>query len=141
MPLEIGVWSKVQKTETCWLWTGKLTKKGYARYGLHKPNSYAHIASYEEVNGVVPEGLELDHLCRVRHCVNPSHLEAVTHLENIRRGKSPSAFHRVKSHCYKGHPFNSDNTIVNEKGWRVCITCKRESGRQRMRAFRARQVS
>lgn len=69
----------------CWRWTGALDPDGYGQVSVAGKTKQAHFASWEAVNGPVPEGHELDHLCRVRCCVNPDHLEAVTHSENVRR--------------------------------------------------------
>jgi hypothetical protein len=70
----------------CWLWTGAIDNGGYANFRHDGRSQKAHRVLWELLNGPVPEGLELDHLCSVRHCVNPDHLEPVTHVENIRRG-------------------------------------------------------
>lgn len=84
-------WRRVEKTETCWIWTGAPDNSlGYARFKVRDAKGerdavMVHRWSYEEVNGPIPDGLEIDHLCRVRNCVRPSHLEAVTHTENMRR--------------------------------------------------------
>ncbi len=78
--------------------------------------------------GPIPEGLELDHLCRVRHCVNPDHLEAVTHRENIRRGLGGP-----RSHCINGHEFTPENTSL-KRGWQACRACSREKMRVRAAA-------
>lgn len=82
-------WSKVNKTETCWLWTAAIVQStGYGRIGTggrHHMNS-AHRVAYEMMVGPIPKGLQIDHLCRVRHCVNPAHMEVVTSAENTRRG-------------------------------------------------------
>jgi len=78
-------WSYVEKTETCWLWTGHLTDDGYGRLGINGQLVLAHRFAYELLVGPIPEGLHLDHLCRVRHCVKPDDLEPVTPAENVRR--------------------------------------------------------
>jgi len=78
-------WSKVDKTDTCWLWTGSLTYDGYAIFGVASERTGAHRCAWRFTNGDIPEGMHLDHLCRVRHCVNPAHLEVVTVAENNRR--------------------------------------------------------
>ena len=78
----IYFWGQVDKTDSCWLWTGHLDRNGYGKVG----NRLAHRMAYTMVKGVIPEGLSLDHLCRVHNCVNPDHLEPVTHAENVRRG-------------------------------------------------------
>lgn len=78
-------WEKVNKTKTCWLWIACKNKAGY---GSFNGGEYAHRFSYEELVGEIPKGLQIDHLCRVRHCVNPKHLEAVTNQVNGQRGNS-----------------------------------------------------
>ena len=130
-------WSKVNKTETCWLWTGHLNHKGYGRYG----RIGAHRLTYIMFNGPIPEGYEPDHLCRVHNCVNPAHSEAVTKRVNILRGVSFSAVNAAKTRCPKGHPYG-----VNRQ---VCRTCKKERNalltkhrqEQRAKAFLTGQCS
>ena len=78
-------WSKVDKTETCWLWAGALNNSGYGTIKIDGVTIGAHRHAYELAGGVIPDGLDLDHLCSVRRCVNPDHLEPVTRSENIRR--------------------------------------------------------
>lgn len=83
-----GFWAKVDKAATtsgCWLWTGAMNPKGYGRYG--KPTRYAHRIAYQALVGPIPEDMTLDHLCRVRNCVNPAHLEVVTRAVNTSRGR------------------------------------------------------
>lgn len=129
-------WSKVEVTDTCWLWTGHLNKKGkygHIRTGLGESKVVAHRFSWEFINQIpVPDGLELDHLCRVRICVNPSHLEPVTHKTNIYRGMSPAAIHARKTHCIHGHEFSVENTYVNPiTKHRQCKTCRGDVDKQR----------
>ena len=123
-------WPKVNKTDTCWLWTGSIKEKGYGRFFLNKRKVPAHRVAYELVKGPIPEGLQIDHLCRVRHCVNPDHLEAVTCRTNILRGEGVAAQQHRKTHCKRGHPFTSDNTeIVKKNGkpmGRRCIICRKQ---------------
>ncbi|MEU7240240.1 HNH endonuclease signature motif containing protein [Streptomyces sparsogenes] len=90
----------------------------------------AHRFAYETLVGPIPEHLQLDHLCRVRHCVNPDHLEPVSSRENTRRGRSQAGINGRKTHCQKGHPFDSANTYV-WKGSRACRTCRSEYARLR----------
>lgn len=108
----------------CWFWTGAIDLKGYARFGLARKNRTAHRVSYELFVGPIPEGLSLDHLCRVRHCVNPAHLEPVTNAENLRRGLWPH--NRYKQHCPQGHKL-----VLKRNGTRRhCPQCDRESARR-----------
>jgi len=109
----------------CWLWKLRLSK-GYGRFGYDKRVELAHRVAYWHWVGKIPKGLELDHLCRTRHCVNPNHLEAVTQQENIRRGeagKITGARQRAKIHCKHGHKFTPQNTYHRSSGGRSCITC------------------
>ena len=116
-------WSKVEKTVDCWLWVAADNGNGYPVFSEGGENCYAHRYIYEQLNGLVPEELEIDHKCRVRNCVNPEHLEAVTHEENIRR-----AYEHV-THCPKGHEYNEENTriLTRGNGRRQCKVCDRES--------------
>lgn len=109
----------------CWLWTGKLGKWGYAKARVFYRTRVVHRVIYEHFNGLVPDGLELDHLCRNRACCNPEHLEPVTGRENKLRGTSFSAVNAKKTHCLRGHPLSGDNLYVSTKGERVCRTCRR----------------
>lgn len=87
LPLEQRFWMKVNKTSTCWLWTAATQQKGYGIFGVGTGRTTpAHRYSYELHVGPIPEGMQIDHLCRVRSCVNPAHLEVVTPLQNVRRG-------------------------------------------------------
>jgi len=85
--------------------------------------------AYELECGPIPDGLVLDHLCRVRACVRPGHLEAVTQRVNLLRGRTIQAANAAKTHCLRGHRFDSENTYVTSLGQRRCITCKRMRSR------------
>lgn len=104
----------------CWVWTGIKDKLGYGNFGFHGRKHTAHRASYLLLIGDIPEGLDVDHLCRNPSCVNPSHLEPVTRSENIRRGFSHE---RAKTHCPQGHPYSGENLAVLSTGHRRCRTC------------------
>jgi hypothetical protein len=120
-------WDRVDKTETCWLWKGKKIKGGYGQLTRAGRFVYAHRYAYEMAHGPIPEGRQVDHLCRNRLCVNPAHLEVVSQQENIRRGhagKATGARSRARTHCGKGHPFDERNTRWY-KGERCCRECAR----------------
>ncbi len=112
----------------CWLWTGYISSNGYGKMTIGKTRPNAHIVGYKLYRGPVPDDLELDHLCRVRACVNPDHLEAVTHRENVLRGIGITARQTKRTHCPQGHPYDT----INKAGARRCKTCKRDQ----MRAHR-----
>jgi hypothetical protein len=112
----------------CWLWIASIRKDGYARFQVDGEARLGHRFAYEFVNGPVPPGLELDHLCRVRRCVNPAHLEPVTRRVNVLRGESPAAVHARKTACPNGHPYDMTNT----NGARKCRQCIRERRMERI---------
>ena len=118
--IEERFWAKVEKTDICWLWTGTVDSAGYGRCG----QGIAHRYAYKLVVGPIPEGLSLDHLCRVRNCVRPDHLEPVTQRENVLRGVGTAATHAKQTHCDHGHEFTTPNTIIRKNGSRECRTCK-----------------
>jgi hypothetical protein len=125
LPAATRFWAKVDKSGECWLWTASLTKDGYGKFGPAAP----HRFSYELMVGPIPEGLQIDHLCRVRHCVNPAHLEAVSGRENTMRGNTITAQNFAKTHCPVGHAFDEANTYV-WKTRRHCRACDRERQRK-----------
>lgn len=129
-------WERVDKTESCWLWTGAL-HKGYGRIQNAGVDHQAHRFSYELHVGPIPDGLVLDHLCRVRHCVNPAHLEPVANGENVRRGEGPFMQNARKETCVRGHDFTPENTKRRQNGARVCRTCQRDLDREYRRKVRA----
>lgn len=86
-PLAKRFWEKVQKTEACWLWTATCDVHGYGRFAVGGTPVLAHRVGYELMHGAIPEGLELDHLCRNPSCVRPDHLQPVSHTTNMRRGR------------------------------------------------------
>jgi hypothetical protein len=121
---------------TCWYWIGATGSSGYGFIQIPKTrrNTGAHRAAYEAAIGPIPDGLDLDHLCRVRCCVNPAHLEPVTRKENLERAGIIKAINDLASargsitHCKNGHPLSGDNlyTYPNGGGGRVCRACRRE---------------
>ena len=118
----------------CWLWTGSVEVAGYGTIEKNGKKRKAHIVVYEMVKGLIPDDLEPDHLCRVRSCCNPSHLELVTHRENVLRGSGPSAENARKTQCKNGHHLSGDNLRVriNSNGFerRDCLECYRISNRK-----------
>lgn len=127
-------WAKVVRHPSgCWDWMGACDSHGYGNFGYRGRTIGAHRYSYETLVGVIPDGLEIDHLCRNARCVNPTHMEAVTRSENVRRGLLPSIIRQwqlAKTHCPKGHPYNECNTYISPSGDRSCRTCKLEANRR-----------
>lgn len=110
----------------CWEWTAFRVPAGYGQIKWRGRTRVAHCVVYETLVGPVPDGLELDHVCKNRACVNPAHLEPVTHAENMRRGAYAN-----KTHCKSGHAFTPDNTYTHPtRGTRDCLTCRRKATRK-----------
>lgn len=126
-------WNKVDKSGSCWEWTACIRPDGYGVFGLNKVVVYAHRVAYELTRGPIPSGLEIDHLCRNRSCVNPDHLEVVNHKENMARG-----IHATKTHCKNGHKFTLENTYTrpSRPGTRECKVCKRANNTAWRRAHK-----
>jgi len=123
-------WSKVNKTDECWIWTAGKNQKGYGQFRLNGKTQKAHRVSYELMIGPIPDGLQIDHLCRNRACVRPDHLEAVTPRENTSRGDTGKNM-LVKTHCPQGHPYDEANTYRYKSGARSCRSCHRNYERER----------
>lgn len=130
-------WTKFERDEFgCWLWHAAADHLGYGRIGLAGKVVLAHRFAYELLVGPIPAGLDLDHLCRVPACVNPAHLEPVTHRENQRRGMARHFLgleQSRKTHCPQGHPYDEANTY-RHNGRRYCRTCKVTKTREARRA-------
>lgn len=141
--LDDRLWSKVD-VGVCWLWTASVRPDGYGQFRDAELRTVvlAHRYVYELLVGPIPDGLTLDHLCRVRHCVNPDHLEPVTRRINIQRGFSPSTTNAKRTMCAKGHPLSGKNLYIRpggrKAGMRTCRTCKSEiDGRRSQRTGEA----
>ena len=117
----------------CWAWLGGMLSCGYGYLKIDGKNRLAHRIAYELAIGPIPDGLQIDHLCRVRSCINPNHLEPVTQQVNIRRGdagKATGARNRAKTHCLNGHPFSGANLYIKKSGARGCRACHRDRMRR-----------
>lgn len=130
--------SKVSKNGPggCWLWTGAITSDGYGSYWVGNKSFKAHRIAYQMSVGTIPSGLQIDHLCRIRNCVNTDHMELVTSKENSLRGMGwagrlgNAGKQAARTHCKQGHLFDLVNTRVAANGWRYCRTCNREKARR-----------
>lgn len=143
-------WPKVdrRRDDECWPWIASLTGAGYAQFYIEpgRKSGLGHRYAYELLVGPIPAGLVLDHLCRNRACVNPAHLEPVTHQENVRRGDASvvnGLRFSQRTHCPKGHPYDEENTYPRPNagrhggGGRGCRACSRASHARRNAAKRA----
>ena len=135
-------------SDPCWLWTGARQPSGYAQFQvggrLNKRHVGVHRWNYERFVAEVPEGYEVDHLCRVRHCVNPWHLEAVPGRVNNARSDSPSAINARRVLCTRGlHELAGDNVLSppSFKGGRACRACRNENQRRRRAAQRQEKAA
>lgn len=122
----------------CMPWPGRINRKGYGVVMIDCIGVEAHRAVYISVRGEPASGKVLDHLCRVRHCVNPDHLEVVTRGENTLRGESPHAKNKRKTHCPAGHPYSRENTYYPPgTRYRACKSCRRITA---LAAYHARKA-
>lgn len=129
IPLELRVKEQIVVTENgCWEWQGYRYGNGYAGMSWQGKQQLLHRLVYEHFVEAIPSDMQIDHLCRIRHCVNPAHLEVVTPRENTRRA--------MRTHCVNGHEFTPENTYTPIDGKRYCRACRRK----RVRDQRARKV-
>lgn len=112
--------TRIEKTSSgCWLWQGARDYKlGYGQIWFRKKREKAHRVFFMLSGNTIPQGTEIDHICRARQCVNPSHLRAVTHRENIIAATS------LKTSCKHGHEFSPSNMCKSKSGYRICKKCR-----------------
>lgn len=141
--------SRTHRVENCLVWQGYINPAGYGEVyvrrhegGIGRKGQLAHIVSYRLYKGDIPAGLELDHLCRNRACINPDHLEAVTHQINMHRGTAPAAINKAKTHCKHGHVFTDKQPAYYIlRGWRRCNECHKRIQADRRSNIRQREAS
>ena len=114
----------------CWIWTGSRTGDGYGQFRLDGRTTMAYRAAYLLYVGPVGDGLDIDHLCRNPSCVNPEHLEPVSHAENVRRGLRGA----LTTHCPSGHAYTDENTYITPEGRRKCRGCNRARSKANYRS-------
>lgn len=131
---------RLDRSGDCWLWPGSTDGKGYGLAKLHGRTRRVHRVVYEHLVGPIPEGYTLDHLCRVRNCANPAHLEPVTSAVNTLRENSiaPAAINARKTHCIRNHPLSGENLrLVKDGRYRQCRACTKAAQHERYLARRA----
>lgn len=118
-------WIKVAcaSDDDCWTWLAGKSPDGYGKFWFDGRDGYAHRYAYGLLIGPIPAGLEIDHLCRNRACVNPTHLEPVTTKENLHRGETLAARQIALTHCPSDHPYSGDNLRITPEGERICRRC------------------
>ena len=122
-----NIWLRIDKSggdDACWPWRGATTSNGYGQVVIAGRKHPVHRVAYEQLVGTIPEGLEIDHLCRNRTCANPAHMEAVTHRENTLRGETITARAAARTHCPQGHSY-AEHGRVTKYGDRKCRICQK----------------
>jgi hypothetical protein len=120
-------WARVDKRGDCWIFDTVSRAEGYGSFSLKSKQIGAHRFAYIITHGSIPKGAHIDHLCRVRACVNPDHLQAVSQKLNMARGQGASAQNALKARCKRGHVFDEANTLLTGEGlYRRCRACKRD---------------
>jgi len=140
-PIEERLVPKIDFTQgDCWIWIGARQSRGYGSVHVRGRNQLAHRVVYEQLVGPIPPQRDVDHLCRNPSCVNPAHLEPVSHRENNLRGVGPIPENAAKTHCIYGHAFDKQNTRIYADGKRRCGVCTRARARRRRRAIREAEL-
>jgi HNH endonuclease len=135
IPVMERIMAKVAIDENgCWRWMGYINELGYAKVSFEGQAVSAHRIVYTHLIGPIPIGLEIDHICNVRDCLNPEHLRTVTHAENVRRAFPPLTEFRC------GHPATAANTVRDSvSGYGRCAICRRDQARRATAAYRAKR--
>lgn len=110
----------------CHQWRGSVDDDGYARFWLDGRNRRAYHVAYVTAHGPIPAGHDVDHHCRNRRCVNPAHLRALTHRDNVLASSNVAAYRAAQTHCHRGHEFDEANTRRRKDGTRACRACARD---------------
>jgi hypothetical protein len=119
---------KIATDIDCILWVGATNSRGYGCFAIDGVSHLAHRLAYEDAHGAIPEGMTIDHLCRVKQCVNTAHMEVVTVAENTRRRFRVAGGLRVGSTCRHGHVINAESDLyVRTRGTTDCRECRREA--------------
>jgi hypothetical protein len=134
--------AKPRGEDGCWAWSAYIDPQGYGRFAVSvegkKPKiDRAHRVAYRQLIGPIPDGLDLDHLCRNRWCCNPYHIEAVPHRVNVARGDA-GTIEKMRTHCPQGHEYTEENTFREKDGRRRCKICKTATAYRAVRRHRAK---
>ena len=128
---------KIKRQDGHWIWCGGIGSQGYGISLLYGKKNTAHRVSYLFLKGSIPEGLCIDHICRIRSCVNPAHLRLVTPMENaLINSMCPTALNKAKTHCKYGHEFTEENTYNSIRakhhpnGRRTCVICSSRNSKK-----------
>ena len=128
---ECRFWESVRKTDTCWMWQKSLNGKGYGNFCIKRPKQMeAHKFAWLTQIGEIPSGLVLDHICRNRACVRPSHLRILTKGQNVLVGNGICANKARQTKCKNGHSLSGQNLILTKRGHRQCRECTNDNNRK-----------
>lgn len=130
-------WSKANKTDGCWFWTSATIPNGYGVFMLNGKTVYAHRVAFVSEYGKISSSLVVDHICRNRNCVNPSHLRQISRGKNVSIGKFPL---RDKTHCDHGHPLSGDNVRRTGRNIRVCKQCHKRRNKEYKKRLEQRAI-